>query len=187
MIKPLFWTLALVALLGCGDDASTVQDNQAASDQTSSGTPTTDQTTTTETNPCVFPLVRLQTGQDSSCAGGNEHLWPVGMPEGACHGWQGVDNEGGTHDNSASAIKCNADGTFEFTQYAGNLTCQGDGVRKVYELGVCEQDIPPRLYTIATDLTCCLEPDSPDCMRGVPSVGVEGGLITLNGEECSAE
>jgi hypothetical protein len=133
---------------------------------------------------CAYPLVRLQTSQDSSCSGGNEHLWPVGMDETDCHGWRGVDSSGGTHDNSANDIRCNGDGTFQFTQFAGNLTCDGSGVTKVYALDECEQDTPPSLYTVALDLTCCSDPDSDECITGIPSVGVPGGEVMRNGESC---
>jgi len=173
-------------LFGCGEAQESV-DATSTSDVTSgefAGDETTEDGVASGDAPCVFPLVKLQTGQDDTCAGGNEHHWPVGMDEAACHGWRGIDNSGGTHDNSANAIRCNADGTFEFTQFAGNLDCQGSGVTKVYSPGVCEQDIPPMLYTVAIDLTCCSDPDSPDCLVGMPSVGVSGGEISLDGVVC---
>ena len=156
-------------------------------DSTDSVTNGSDDEATNETssdNPCVYPLVRLQTGQSQSCDGGNEHHWPIGMDEADCHGWQGTDNSGGVHNNSANTIRCNEDGTFEFTQYAGNLNCGGSGVRKVYSLNTCEQDIPPVLYTVAIDLTCCSDPESPDCIKGVPTAGPVGAEISLNGVVC---
>ena len=133
---------------------------------------------------CNAPLVSLQTGQDSTCSGGNEHVWPVGMGDDYCHGWGATDNSGDSHQNSASAIQCNEDGSFSFNQYAGNLTCSGDGVSKTFYLDVCEQDIPPVLYSIGTDLACCLAPESDECKVGMPSVSVSGGQIFLNGEAC---
>ena len=185
--------LMLMMVVGCGQfnespedlalsdsdtgEASSDDDTEESTDASAAGEPASD-------NPCAFPLVRLQTGQDDSCSGGNDHYWPIGMDETACHGWQGADNSGSTHDNSANTIRCNGDGTFEFTQYAGNIGCEGTGVRKVYSLNVCEQDIPPMLYTVAIDLTCCSEPDSPQCLVGIPTVGVSAGQTTLNGVVC---
>lgn len=134
---------------------------------------------------CAYPLVRLQTGSDSSCAGGNVHAWPVGMAATACHGWRATDARGELHDNSANAIRCNADGSFQFTQFAGNLTCEGTGTVKVYASGECEQDTPPSLYTVPLDLACCTEPESEACIVGRPSVGIAGAEITLGGEACA--
>lgn len=143
------------------------------------------------TESCTFPLVKLQTGQDSGCSGGNIHAWPVGMDKDDCHAWESVDTNGRLHQNSANHITCNADGTFSFTQFAGSLTCEGGqgGVTKTYALNSCQQDIPPRLYTKAIDLTCCLQPDSPECQSGVPSVSAqaESSTIYLNGKVCSME
>lgn len=108
------------------------------------------------------------------------------MPADFCHGWQGVDSMGGTHDNSANAIQCNADGSFSFTQFANSLVCEGSGVTKTFKLNVCEQDIPPVLYTQAVDLSCCTDPESPDCQRGIPSIEAAGSIF-LNGIDCAAE
>lgn len=167
-------------MLACSGE-STPQDTTAA---TATATSATGTTATGTSDACTAPLVRLQTSFDESCTGGNEHLWPLGMDPEDCHGWGGGDSAGELHQNSAKDIRCNPDGTFQFTQYAGNLTCQGDGVTKVYALDVCEQDIPPSLYTVATDLSCCLDPEGPDCVTAVPSVSVPGGTIYLNGEPC---
>jgi hypothetical protein len=134
---------------------------------------------------CVAPLVRLQTGSDSSCEGGKEHAWPVGMAADDCHGWRATDTTGSEHDNSANSIQCNADGSFQFTQYPGTLKCEGTGTVKVYTADTCEQDTPPTLYTVAVDLSCCTDPDSAACTVGRPSVGVDGAQITLNGEACA--
>ncbi len=101
-----------------------------------------------------------------------------------CHGWQALDTSGKQHDNSAADIKCNVDGTFSFTQYAGNLDCSGDGATKTYTLNDCEQDIPPSLYTVAVDLTCCSSPNDPACLKGIPSVSIAGAAIVLNGMVC---
>ncbi|HRG98999.1 MAG TPA: hypothetical protein PLR99_22270 [Polyangiaceae bacterium] len=102
----------------------------------------------------------------------------------ACHGWRSVDTTGRQHDNSASQITCNPDGSFSFTQYAGNLGCSGSGVTKTYRLNVCEQDTPPTLYTTAVDLTCCANPSSAACVRATPSVSVAGATIYLDGAAC---
>jgi hypothetical protein len=131
----------------------------------------------------TFPLVTLQSGPSGTCAGGNLHRWPVGMDALDCHGWQAVDPTGRVHGNSANSIRCNPDGTFSFTQYAGNLECGGSGVTKTYAPNTCQQDIPPRLHTSAIDLTCCSHPNSDQCKRGVPSVSVPGATIFLNGRE----
>ncbi len=69
---------------------------------------------------CVAPLVRLRTGRDTACSGGNEHRWPTSLAPTDCHGWRAVDTTGRQHDNSASRITCNPDGSFSFTQYAGS-------------------------------------------------------------------
>ena len=133
---------------------------------------------------CVFPLVALQTGKDSTCSGGNIHLWPIGMAPTDCHGWSAVAPNGEAHENSANGIGCKPDGSFTFTQYAGNLVCSGTGTVKTYVAGVCQQDIPPTLYTRAINLTCCTEPEHPDCVEGLPSVTVPGGQVWLNGQSC---
>jgi len=136
------------------------------------------------TSPCAYPLVELRTGKDTECQGGNIHQWPVGMDADNCHGWRASDTSGGQHDNSAKDIRCNDDGSFQFTQYAGNLTCEGDGVTKVYVQDECEQDIPPVLHTFGLNLACCTSLDHPDCKTGLPTVSIPNASITLNGEEC---
>ena len=135
-------------------------------------------------NSCSFPLVTIQTGSDSSCKGGSIHFYPVGMPTAGCHGWRANDTTGRQHDNSASNIRCNGDGTFSFDQYAGNLTCSGTGVRKIFTPNSCQQDIPPSLFSVPVDLTCCTAPGSAGCKSGVPSVGVAGASIFLNNQLC---
>ena len=162
---------------GCGaedgDDTDSMEDSDDSSD-----------TDDVDAGSCVYPLVKLRTGQSETCAGGNEHHWPIGMDATDCHGWAATDTDGNPHENSANDIRCNADDTFQFTQFAGNLDCDGSGVTKVYALNECEQDIPPMLYTEAFDLSCCSAPDSAECESGVPSVSVGDGTITLNGEAC---
>ncbi len=133
---------------------------------------------------CASPVVWLRTGSDSACGGGNTHAWPVGLKASDCHGWQAVGG-GRTHDNSANDIRCNADGSFSFVQFAGNLNCSGTGTLKNYTLNVCEQDIPPSLYTVAFDTTCCARPTDAACKTAVPSVGVPGGIVFLNGGRCT--
>ncbi len=133
---------------------------------------------------CEAPVVWLRTGPDSSCGGQNTHAWPVGMNATDCHGWRAADTSGREHDNSANDIRCNDDGSFSFVQFAGNLNCAGTGVRKDYVLDVCEQDMPPSLYTVAFDLTCCRAPSDPTCKRALPSVSVAGGSVFLNGAAC---
>ena len=88
------------------------------------------------------------------------------------------------HENSAAAIGCNPDGSFSFTQYAGNLDCSGSGVTKTFLADQCEQDIPPSLYTMAVDLSCCEDPTGSECTRGMPSVSVPNGIVYLNGSPC---
>ncbi len=136
------------------------------------------------TTDCTAPLVTLKTGPDATCAGGNEHRWPIGLAPGACHGWTATDTSGRVHENSASAITCNTDGSFEFTQYAGNLGCSGSGVTKRYVADACTQDTPPSLYTVAVDLTCCTDPTSAACITGVPSTSVAGATVYLDGQAC---
>jgi len=135
-------------------------------------------------SPCAFPLVELQTAKDPACGGGNVHRWPIGMAGAACHGWRAMDNAGEPHDNSANAIGCGEDGSFTFTQFAGNLDCSGSGVVKTYTSDACEQDIPPVLYTKAINLACCESLDHPDCVTGLPSVSIPGGQVFLDGALC---
>jgi hypothetical protein len=133
---------------------------------------------------CEAPLVGLQIGTDSSCSSGSEHWFPLGPDEGSCHGWAGTAGDGERHENSANAIRCNSDGTFEYTQFAGNVNCEGTGVRKVYSPETCTRDIPPRLYALPIDLSCCDNPGSPNCIVDVPRAGPVGATITLDGVEC---
>jgi hypothetical protein len=169
------WTASLITSAACASEPA-----PTAVDGGSDGGPGGD----ASDNPCAFRLVRLQTGADPSCAGGNTHAWPVGMAPTACHGWRAVDTMGRQHDNSANDIRCNADGTFSFVQFAGGLDCSGGGVLKTYALDVCKQDIPPTLHTVAVDLTCCSNPASPACVTDTPSVSVPGGTTFLNGAPC---
>jgi hypothetical protein len=162
---------ALMALHGLGCDAEPAVSEAAPA------------STVTRTD-CAFPLVRLQTGPDASCGGEQGHWWPVGMEADACHGWVALDTSGRQHFNSANNILCNEDGSFSFDQYPGNLDCEGTGRTKVYVLDQCEQDTPPSLYTVAVDLTCCLNPTSAECRVGVPSVDREGSTIYLDGARC---
>lgn len=183
MIKKIVIVGLCLVLVGCASPTTAEGDLPSGSESV--------EKVSTDTVRCVFPLVRLQTGQDAECNGGNIHTWPVGMESDDCHGWVSNDNTGKLHENSANNITCNPDGTFSFTQYAGSLTCEGGsgGVTKTYTLNSCEQDIPPKLYTKAIDLTCCTQPDSPECQSGVPSVSVQesSSAIYLNGHECSDE
>ena len=164
--------------------ATATTDVQASADAGHAADIATAQQDAHITSACHFPLVKLQTGKDPNCGGGNTHMWPVGMAETACHGWQAVAPNGKQHSNSAAAIKCLPDGSFTFTQYAGNLTCQGSGVVKTYKAGVCQQDIPPALHTVAVDLSCCSDPSAAGCVKGTPSVTVPGATIFLNGVPC---
>jgi hypothetical protein len=177
---PLTLTLALalaLALPACSDDSTS---------DTAGGSPSTGASGASGgSKACAYPLVRLQTGPDPACGGTSAHLWPVGMPASACHGWRAIDTTGKQHDNSANDIKCNADGSFSFTQFAGNLACSGKGVTKTYAPDKCEQDIPPTLYTQAVDLTCCSAPGSAACLTGTPSVSVAGATIFLDGAACA--
>ena len=134
---------------------------------------------------CEAPLVGLQIGTDSTCGSGSEHWFPLGPDESSCHGWAGTAANGDRHENSANAIRCNPDGTFEYTQFAGNVNCEGSGVRKVYSPGTCTRDIPPRLYALPIDVSCCDDPGSPDCIVDVPRAGPVGATITLDGVECA--
>ncbi len=171
-----------------GDDTAEVAPDTPMEDagvaDTAPGDAAADTPSAPPASPCSYPLVELRTGQDTSCAGGNSHLWPIGMAAADCHGWSAVDPTGKAHENSANAIGCNADGSFSFTQFAGNLDCQGTGVVKTFVAGACEQDTPPVLYTQAVNLACCSDPSSSDCVTGLPAVSVPGGQVFLNGEPC---
>ncbi len=160
----------VLQLMGCATDSSDSSDAG-----TSTGPSRTD---------CAFPLVKLVTGPDSSCGGDQAHWWPVGMAADACHGWAAVDTSGREHFNSAKNIRCNEDGSFSFDQYPGTLNCEGTGRTKVYKLNQCEQDTPPSLYTMAVDLTCCLNPTATECKTGVPSVDRDGSTIYLDNARC---
>ena len=140
-------------------------------------------TTTIPASECAYPLVSLQTGPGDDCSGGNIHMWPVGMLASDCHGWSAEDNSGEEHLNSAAEITCHEDGSFSFVQYAGNLDCSGEGVLKTYYPNECEQDIPPTLYTMAVDLSCCAAPES--CTAAVPTVEQPNAGIYKNGSLCS--
>jgi hypothetical protein len=132
---------------------------------------------------CAYPLVSLQTSQDETCGGGRIHRWPIGMEPTDCHGWSAEDTGGNEHLNSAANMTCHDDGSFSFEQYAGNLDCLGSGVLKTYYPDECEQDIPPSLYTVAVDLSCCADPDS--CASEAPSVEQSNSNIYKNGLLCS--
>ena len=173
----------LLIACGSGDVQTTSVAPTAAPTATATATATP---TPGSSARCAAPLVRLRTGTDTACGGGNEHLWPVGMTVAACHGWRSIDTDGREHDNSANSIRCNSDGSFSFAQFAGNLNCSGSGVTKTYRLNGCEQDTPPTLYTMALDLTCCTSPNSAACITGTPSVSVAGATIFLDGTSCSS-
>ena len=129
---------------------------------------------------CSGPVVILQTGHSTTCDGGNLHAFPVGGSLTDCHAW-GANGGGRAHYNSASAMQCNGDGSFSYTQYAGNLYCQGNGVVKTVYFDRCEQDFPPSLWTTGNDLSWCTSGTGP---IGNPSVSVPGGQIFLNGQVC---
>ena len=137
--------------------------------------------------PCAAMLVSSQTGSSSTCDGGSVHVWPIGLAPTDCHGWRAVDTSGGEHDNSANQIRCNADGSVSFVQYAGSIDCTevvGPGVAKTFRVGDCEQDIPPSLYTTGRDVTCCTDPGAPGCVTGTPSALNGQATIYLNGASC---
>ena len=131
-------------------------------------------------------LVKTQTGFEATCGDGGGviyHYWPIDYSPGACHAWQGTGSDGRLHSNSAKNMRCE-EGKFKFTQYAGNLVCSGNGVDKAAG-NECEQDIPPSLYTIGVDLSCCIDPSGDACqaLTGQPSARA-GSSIFLDGEEC---
>jgi len=137
---------------------------------------------------CSAPIVTLKTGTNSACAGSSAqtHEWPLYANTSVCHGWQDVDNAGATHDNSAKNMRCNGDGTFSFDQYAGNLVCNGSPVTKTYASGRCDQDVPPTLYTIGHDLTCCVSGlSAAGCATRAPTARNGAALITMDGATCT--
>jgi len=136
-----------------------------------------DDSNNNSSNDCAYPLVELQTSSGRSI-----HRWPTGMEPTDCHGWGAQDNSGQQHRNSASEITCHDNGSFSFKQHAGNLACSGTGVLKTYYPDECQQDIPPVLYTVAIDLTCCTNPES--CIPEIPSIPIEGSTIYKNGILC---
>jgi len=165
------------------ETASTADETADSTD--AAETTGTDTTSESDDSACAYPLVKLVTVPDSSCAGDKAHWWPVGMAASDCHGWAAVDTQGKEHLNSAKNIRCNEDGSFSFDQYAGNLTCAGTGKTKSYTLNACEQDTPPTLYTMAVDLTCCSDPTSTACKVGLPTVDREGATVYLNNVKCT--
>lgn len=179
----LIWTGLILGLPGCGGSSS---------DASTTSTTSTTATTSTDVQPsgtvtCTAPLVTIQTGSNSSCAGGNTHAWPLGLKATDCHGWRGVDTSGAQHDNSANNIRCNGDGSFSFDQHAGTLTCNNPTpVTKTYRTGQCAQDIPPSLYSIPLNLSCCTAPGSASCTSGTPSVGAgSSSTVYLNNKTCA--
>mmetsp|Transcript_37154 Transcript_37154/g.116950 ORF Transcript_37154/g.116950 Transcript_37154/m.116950 type:complete len:112 (+) Transcript_37154:429-764(+) len=51
--------------------------------------------------------------------------------------------------------RCNADGSFTYDQYAGNLECSGQAVTKTFHKDVCEPDVPPTIHSKPVDISCC--------------------------------
>ena len=191
MMNILFHTAILTLLItlgGCGSGSTdaTTGSTTSTGTMTATTTPTTTTTGTVSSASCSAPLVTIQTGSDASCKGGGTHMYPVGMGAGACHGWRSVDPTGKTHDNSANNIRCNGDGSFSFDQYADSISCNGPlkPTTKTFYPGKCDQDIPPTLYSIPTDLSCCSAPGSSACKTGNPSVSVAGATIYLNNQQC---
>ena len=138
---------------------------------------------------CTARLVAVATSSDTTCpAGAPQHWYPVGGEPTDCHGWAAKDTSGREHLNSASNLKCNADGSFTLTQYAGNLGCTGTGVEKTFRQARCEQDPLPVLWSRAAYLSCCSAPGSAACAAntGTPSVARQGSAIYLNGRVCKA-
>jgi hypothetical protein len=88
-------------------------------------------------------VVAVATSSDTTCpAGALQHWHPVGGEPSDCHGWAAEDTAGCEHLNSASNLKCNADGSFALTQHAGDLGCTG--VEKTFHQARCEQEPPAR-------------------------------------------
>ena len=136
-------------------------------------------------------MVAVATSSDTTCpVGAPQHWYPVGgepTEPTDCHGWAAKDTAGREHLNSASNLKCNADGSFTLTQYAGDLGCTGTGVEKTFHQARCEQDPLPVLWSWAADLSCCSAPGSAACANtGTPSVARAGWAIYLNGRACKA-
>ena len=168
---------ATLGLLACDDATLGGRGNAVTtSDVSSEGGPP---------GACEAPLVRLRTSGDSSCGGGNEHSWPVGLEADDCHAWRALDTSGREHDNSANSISCNADGSFSFVQFAGNLNCAGTGVEKTYFPFFFNDTATTEIYTLATDLACCSAPNSAECTTGTPGVSVAGATIYLNATPCT--
>jgi hypothetical protein len=92
------------------------------------------------------------------------------------------------HLNSANQIQCNPDGSVSFVQFANSLDCReivGAGVAKSFQVGTCEQDIPPTLYTTGIDTTCCTDPAAAGCVTGSPSALDGKATIYPNGKKCA--
>jgi len=137
---------------------------------------------------CKSRLVALQIGTDTSCQSGPTGYYPIhDIAPSDCHGWKSADD---SHVNSANNFTCNADGSFSLTQFAGNLECNGTGVTKTFYIGQCHQDIPPVLWSKATDLSCCEDPVSEACLAtyGAPIKTAQvDASIYLNGELCDED
>lgn len=137
---------------------------------------------------CSARLATVQIGSDDQCSSGNLHHWPLYEDASDCHGWTLFDNDGKSHENSAAGMRCNDDGTFSFTQFAGNLVCDGDGVdttRVRVNPGdgadktitfECKPDIPTSLHFILYS-ACGSE-------KGQPASTQPDTDIYLNGDLC---
>ena len=71
---------------------------------------------------------------------------------------------------------------------ANSLDCTeivGAGVAKSFQVGTCEQDIPPTLYTTGIDTTCCTDPAAAGCVTGSLSALDGKATIYPNGKKCA--
>ena len=142
---------------------------------------------------CSAKLVKTVSGSSTTCEGFAAstygHFWPIGMAATDCHGWQSTAN-GEVHDNAANNIRCSSDGkSLLYDQYAGNIDCSGTPTSKSFVLNECHQGIPPVLYDMAIDLSCCDDPNGANCVTGVPSAtsaATSDETYYLNGAQCDA-
>ena len=59
-------------------------------------------------------------------------------------------------------------------------------VTKTYASGRCDQDVPPTLYTIGHDLTCCVSGlSAAGCATRAPTARNGAALITMDGATCT--
>ena len=112
------------------------------------------------------PLVKINFFKTTDCSGApiRSIYFPINYSTTKCFSWTGHSGE-----NSAKNFQCDvANNKFVYTQWAA-FDCQGgqnpQGTLKDAS-NTCKQDIPPTLYGILGDFTCCTSPNNTKCQKG---------------------